>query len=156
MNSAKLHATRLLYRNLLFFYTIIMNTYIVKETIPPKEIKYLEINLTKGKQQNGKDQKSQENQRYQRNISCKDGYNKGQKWQGTEAEENKRRRQQYTEELHKKCLNNLDNHNSAVTHLKKDILDCEVHGSQEALLQRKLVEVIEFQLNYFNTKRLCC
>ena len=35
------------------------------------------------KQQNGKDQRSlQENQRYQRNISCKGGHNKGQKWQG--------------------------------------------------------------------------
>ena len=55
MNSVKLYDARLIYRNLLFFYTIIMNTYIVKETIPPKEIKYLEINLTKGKQQNGKD-----------------------------------------------------------------------------------------------------
>ena len=35
------------------------------------------------KQQTGKDQRSlQENQRYQENISCKDGHNKGQKWQG--------------------------------------------------------------------------
>ena len=34
----------------------------------------------RGKQQNGKDQRSlQENYRYQRNISCKDGHNKGQK-----------------------------------------------------------------------------
>ena len=34
-----------------------------------------------GKQLNGKDERSlQENQRYQGNISCKDGHNKGQKW----------------------------------------------------------------------------
>ena len=38
----------------------------------------------RGKQQNGKDQKSlQENQRYQGNISCKNGLNKGQKWYGS-------------------------------------------------------------------------
>ena len=37
----------------------------------------------RGKQQNGKDQRSlQENQRYQGNMSCKDGHNKGQKWYG--------------------------------------------------------------------------
>ena len=37
----------------------------------------------RGKQQNGKDQRSlQENKRYQGNISCKDGHNKGQKWYG--------------------------------------------------------------------------
>ena len=36
---------------------------------------------TEKKKQNGKDQGSlQENQRYQRNISCKDGLDKGQKW----------------------------------------------------------------------------
>ena len=36
-----------------------------------------------GKQLNGKDERSlQENQRYQGNISCKDGLNKGQKWYG--------------------------------------------------------------------------
>ena len=36
-----------------------------------------------GKQQNGKDQRSlQENQRYQGNVSCKDGLDKGQKWYG--------------------------------------------------------------------------
>ena len=53
----------------------------------------------RGKQQNGKDQRSlQENQRYQGNISFKTGLNKGQKLYGpTEAEDIKKRWQEYTE-----------------------------------------------------------
>ena len=44
----------------------------------------------------------------------------------TEAEEIKKRWQEYTEELHKKGFNDLDNHNSVVTHLEADFLECEV------------------------------
>ena len=53
---------------------------------------------------NGKDQRSfQENQRYQENISCKDGLDKGQSGMDlTEAEDIKKRWQEYTEELYKK------------------------------------------------------
>ena len=53
----------------------------------------------RGKQQNGKDQRSlQENQKYQGNISCKDGLDKGQKCRVlTEAEDIKKRWQEYTE-----------------------------------------------------------
>ena len=43
----------------------------------------------------------------------------------TEAEEIKKRWQEYTEELYKKALNDLDNHNGVVTHLEPDILECE-------------------------------
>ena len=43
----------------------------------------------------------------------------------TEAEDIKKRWQKYTEELYKKGLNDLDNHNSVVTHLELDILECE-------------------------------
>ena len=44
----------------------------------------------------------QENWRYQGNVSCKDGHNKGQKWYGpTEADDIKKRWQEYTEELYK-------------------------------------------------------
>ena len=42
-----------------------------------------------------------------------------------EAEEIKKRWQEYTEELYKKGLNDLDNHNGVVTHLEPDILECE-------------------------------
>ena len=41
----------------------------------------------------------------------------------TEAEEIKKRWQEYTEKLYKKGLNNWDNHHSVITHLKSDILD---------------------------------
>ena len=44
----------------------------------------------------------------------------------TEAENIKKRRQKYTEELYKKGLNDADNHNAVITHLDPDILECEV------------------------------
>ena len=44
----------------------------------------------------------------------------------TEAEDNKKRWQEYTEVLYKKDLHNPDNHNGVITHLEPDILDCEV------------------------------
>ena len=43
-----------------------------------------------------------------------------------EAEEIKKRWQEYTVELYKKELNNPDNHNDVVTHLETDTLECEV------------------------------
>ena len=56
--------------------------------------------------------------------------------------------QEYTKELYKKDLNDPDNHDGVITHLEPDILECEVKRPQEALLQKKLMEVMEFQLNY--------
>ena len=44
----------------------------------------------------------------------------------TEAENIKNRWQEYTEELHKKGLNDLEVNNGVVTHLEPDILECEV------------------------------
>ena len=44
----------------------------------------------------------------------------------TEAEYIKKRWQEYTEELHKKDLQDPDNHNGVITHLEPDILECEV------------------------------
>ena len=44
----------------------------------------------------------------------------------TEAEDIKKRWQEYTEELYKKDLHNLDNYNGVITHLEPDILECEV------------------------------
>ena len=43
-----------------------------------------------------------------------------------EAEEIRKRQQEYTEELYSKDLNDLDSHDGAVTHLEPDILECEV------------------------------
>ena len=44
----------------------------------------------------------------------------------TEAEDNKKRWQEYTEELYKKDLHDPDNHDGIITHLEPDILECEV------------------------------
>ena len=44
----------------------------------------------------------------------------------TEAEHIKKRWQEYTEELYKTDLHNLDNHDGVITHLQPDILECEV------------------------------
>ena len=44
----------------------------------------------------------------------------------TEAEDIKKRWQEYTEELHKKDLNDPDNHNGVIVQLEPDILDCKV------------------------------
>ena len=79
----------------------------------------------RGKQENRKYKRSfQENWRYQGNISCKDGLIKDKNGRTlTEAEETKKRGQEYTEELYKKGFN--DNHGSMITHLESDILECE-------------------------------
>ena len=47
----------------------------------------------------------------------------------TEAEEIKKRWQEYTEELYKKAPNGPDNHDGVVTHLEPDILEYEVEGA---------------------------
>ena len=44
----------------------------------------------------------------------------------TEAEDIKKRWQEYTEELYKKDLHDTDNHDGVITHLEPDILECEV------------------------------
>ena len=44
----------------------------------------------------------------------------------TEAEDIKKRWQEYTEALYKKDLHDPDNHNGVITHLESDILECEV------------------------------
>ena len=65
----------------------------------------------------------------------------------TEAEDIKKRWQEYTE-LYKKDLHDPDNHNGVIIHLEPDILECEVKW---ASLRTKLVEVMEFQLSYFRS-----
>ena len=46
----------------------------------------------------------------------------------TEAEDIKKRWQEYTEELYKKDLHDPDNHDGVITHLEPDILECKVNG----------------------------
>ena len=55
----------------------------------------------------------------------------------TEAEELKKRWQEYTEELYKKCLNDQDNHYGVVTHLEPDIQECEAKWSLGSITMNK-------------------
>ena len=69
----------------------------------------------------------------------------------TEAEDIKKRWQEYTDELHKIGLNDPDSHNGVIIHLEADILECEVKWALGSITTKKLVEVMEFQLSYFNS-----
>ena len=55
----------------------------------------------------------------------------------TEAEDIKKRWQEYTEELYKKDLHNSDNHNGVITHLEPDILECEVKWALGSITMNK-------------------
>ena len=68
-----------------------------------------------------------------------------------EAEDIKKRWQEYTEELYKRDLHNQDNHNGVITHLEPDILECEVKWALEGIIKIKLVEVMEFQWSCFKS-----
>ena len=123
----------------------------------------------RGKQQNGKDQRSlQENWRYQGTINTKIGTTKGKKKKKNdliEAEEIKKSWQEYTEELYRKTFNDSVNHGHVVTHLEPDILECEVKWALGSITTKKkkkkeeeeernkekekLVAVMESQGSYF-------
>ena len=55
----------------------------------------------------------------------------------TEAEDIKKRWQEYTEELYKKDLHDPDNHNGVITHLEPDILECEVKWALGSIAMNK-------------------
>ena len=55
----------------------------------------------------------------------------------TEAEDIKKRWQEYTEELYKKHLHNPDNHDGVITHVEPDILECEVKWALESITTNK-------------------
>ena len=55
----------------------------------------------------------------------------------TEAEDTKKRRQEYIEELYKKDLHVQDNHDGVITHLEPDILECEVKRALESTTMNK-------------------
>ena len=54
-----------------------------------------------------------------------------------EAEDIKKRTQEYTEELYKKDLHDPENHNGVITHLESDILECEVKWALESITTNK-------------------
>ena len=67
----------------------------------------------------------------------------------TEAEDIKKRWQEYTEKQHKKDLHNPDNHDGMITHLEPDILECEVKWALG-----NITVVMEFQLSYFKSGKM--
>ena len=72
----------------------------------------------------------------------------------TEAEDIKKRWQEYTEELYKTDLQDPDNYDGVITHLEPNILECEVKWALENSLRTKLLEVMEFQLSYFKSWKM--
>ena len=72
----------------------------------------------------------------------------------TEAEDIKKRWQEYTEDLDKKHLHDPDNHKGMITHLEPDILECKVKWSLGSITTNKAsgqIPVMEFQLSYFKS-----
>ena len=76
----------------------------------------------------------------------------------TEAEDIKKRWQEYTE-LYNKDLHDPDNHDGVITHPEPDILECEVKWAL-GYITTKIVEMMEFQLSYFKSLKMmllkCC
>ena len=68
-----------------------------------------------------------------------------------EAEEIKKRWQEYTEELYTKGVHDPDNHDCVITHLEPDILECEVKWALGSIAVNKTSGVMEFQLSYFKS-----
>ena len=66
----------------------------------------------------------------------------------TEAEDIKKRRQEYTEELYKKDLHDQDNYDGMVTHVEPDILEREVKWALESITMNKTSGGDEFQWSY--------
>ena len=69
----------------------------------------------------------------------------------TEAEDTKKRWQEYTKELYKKDLHDPDNHSGVITHLEPGILDCEVKGALGSITTNKAsggdgIPVEQFQI----------
>ena len=58
----------------------------------------------------------------------------------TEAEDFKKRWQEYTKELYKKDLHNTDNHDGVITDLEPDILECEVKWALESITMNQASE----------------
>ena len=55
----------------------------------------------------------------------------------TEAEDIKKRWQEYMEELYKKDLHDQDNHGGVITHLEPDILECKVKWALESITKKE-------------------
>ena len=69
----------------------------------------------------------------------------------TEAEDIRKRWQEYTEELYKKDLHGPDNHDGVVTHHEPDILECEVKGASGNITTNKVHGGNEIPVELFQT-----
>ena len=69
----------------------------------------------------------------------------------TEAEDIKKRWQEYTEKLYKKELHDQDNHDGVITHLEPDILECEVKWALESITTNKASGGDGIQLSCFKS-----
>ena len=69
----------------------------------------------------------------------------------TEAEDIKKRWQEYTEELYKKDLHDSDNHDGVITHLEPNILECEVKWALGSITTNKASGGDGFQWSYFKS-----
>ena len=67
----------------------------------------------------------------------------------TEAEDIKKRWQEYTEELYKKDLHDPDNHDGVITHLEPDILECKVKWALGNIIMGKASACVGIQVELF-------
>ena len=65
----------------------------------------------------------------------------------TEADDIKKRWQEYTEDVYKSVLNDPDNHGVVITQLEQTYWSTKSNGHQETSLQTTLVEVMDFHVN---------
>ena len=93
----------------------------------------------RGKQQNGKTRDLFKKIRDTKGtFHAKMGSKKGRNGVDlTEAEDIKKKWQEYTEELSKKDLHDKDSHNGVISHLEPDILECEVKWALESITTNK-------------------
>ena len=68
-----------------------------------------------------------------------------------EAEDIKKRQQEYTEVLYKKDLHDPDNHDGVITHLEPDILECEVKQALESITMNKASGGAGTPVSYFKS-----
>ena len=76
----------------------------------------------------------------------------------TETGDIKKKWQEYTKELYRKCLNDPNKHNGVVTHLEPDILECEVKQALGGITMNKTsgCNRIPTELFKISAKRWCC
>ena len=67
----------------------------------------------------------------------------------TEAEDIKKRCQDYTDELYKKDLHDPDNHDGVITHLEPDILECEVKWALRSITRNNASADYEIPVELF-------